>query len=232
MRSRGSRRAKKLDVGGHSFSNADMLPIWKLLFLCAFLAVPHLIKASTLTILASFNGDNGAVPLARLVQGSDGNFYGTTLRGGSATYGTLFRVTPGGKLTTLFSFDASSGGGPEGGLIEASPGTFYGTTSETAFKFTSDGTHTTLARFGPGATAQAGLLRGSDGNLYGTSYFGGLTGAGNIFKLTPEGIFTNLVDFNGAKGGWPKLWRTHPGQRRQYLRHHGGRRFRELWHDF
>lgn len=182
-----------------------MLPTRKLLFLCAFLAVPHFASASTLTILASFNGGNGATPLARLVQGGNGNFYGTTLQGGSANYGTLFRVTPGGEITTLFSFDVTSGGGPEGGLIEVSPGSFYGTTSDTAFKFSSDGTHTTLARFFPGATAQAGLLLGSDGNFYGTTYFGGPYQAGNIFKLTPAGIFTELVNFNGTNGGGPNF---------------------------
>jgi uncharacterized repeat protein (TIGR03803 family) len=182
-----------------------MSPVRKLLFAWAFLAVTHFASASTLTNLASFNGGNGAVPLARLVQAGDGNFYGTTLQGGRESYGTLFRVTPGGEMTTLFNFDVTSGGGPEGGLIEASPGTFYGTTSDTAFKFTSDGTHTTLARFFPGATAQAGLLLGSDGNLYGTTYFGGPSQAGNIFKLTPAGILTNLRDFNGANGGGPNF---------------------------
>ncbi len=182
-----------------------MTPNWKSIFLLVFLAFPHFVKASNLTVLASFNGANGAVPLGKLVQGSDGNFYGTTYHGGSANHGTIFQVTPEGKLTTLVNFDGINGVGPASGLIQASNGTFYGTTSETAFKLTSDSTLTTLYRFIPGAAIQAGLTQGADGDLYGTSYFGGLHESGNIFKLTPEGDLTNLLDFDGSNGNGPNF---------------------------
>src|SRR5437764_249020 len=91
----------------------------------------------TLTALASFNGTNGSAPWGGLVQGSDGNFYGTTFSGGENTnhgpysnvgYGTVFKVTPGGNLTTLASFNGSNGINPTASLVEAGDGAFYGTT--------------------------------------------------------------------------------------------------------
>ena len=63
-----------------------------------------------------------------MIQGLDGNFYGTTYAGGGQGLGTVFRVTPSGALTTLYSFAGSiDGGNPLGGLVQASDGNFYGT---------------------------------------------------------------------------------------------------------
>jgi uncharacterized repeat protein (TIGR03803 family) len=72
-----------------------------------------------------------------LIQGSDGNFYGTTAEGGSAFrnggmsvgYGTIFRITPSGELTTLSAFDGTDGDLPHGQLVEGSSGTFFGVTA-------------------------------------------------------------------------------------------------------
>ena len=58
--------------------------------------------AETFTTLANFNGINGANPQSFLVQGTDGNFYGTTQDGGANGYGTVFKITPGGLLTTIW----------------------------------------------------------------------------------------------------------------------------------
>src|SRR5207302_2058398 len=92
----------------------------------------------THTVLVSFNGTNGSDPWGgRLVQGADGNFYGTTLSGGENQnpgpsfgigYGTVFRVAPGGGFTSLASFNGTNGINPMGGLVEGSDGNFYGTT--------------------------------------------------------------------------------------------------------
>ena len=60
--------------------------------------------AGALTTLVSFNGANGNSSQAPLIQGSDGNFYGTTTYGGPGGAGTVFQVTPAGVLTTLVSF--------------------------------------------------------------------------------------------------------------------------------
>jgi len=83
-----------------------------------------------LTTLVSFNGANGSHPVAALVQGGDGNFYGTTEYGGTnGNNGTVFRVTSTGVLTTLVSFNNSNGAAPLTPLVQGSDGYFYGTTS-------------------------------------------------------------------------------------------------------
>ena len=83
-------------------------------------------------------------PQAGLVQATDGNFYGTTLVGGTNFDGTVFKITPSGTLTTLYSFCSQSGctdgGVPQAGLVQATNGNFYGTASEGGVRCrTSDG---------------------------------------------------------------------------------------------
>jgi uncharacterized repeat protein (TIGR03803 family) len=91
--------------------------------------------AQTLTTLHSFDGTDGKGPDAALVQGTDGNFYGTTVYGGANTCnspsgcGTIFQITPAGVLTTLHSFNGTDGEFPTAPLIQAPDGKFYGTAS-------------------------------------------------------------------------------------------------------
>ncbi len=80
-----------------------------------------------LTTLASFSGTNGSTPLGTLIQGSDGNFYGTTESGGANNLGTVFEVAPDGTLTVLHSFSQADGENPVTGLLQASDGYLYGT---------------------------------------------------------------------------------------------------------
>jgi uncharacterized repeat protein (TIGR03803 family) len=177
----------------------------------------------TLTTLYSFcsktDCTDGALPNAGLVQATDGNFYGTTVAGGTpiadTDYGTVFKITPEGTLTTLHSFSYTDGGQPGGALIQASDGNLYGTTSEggpnlygTVFKIPLNGTLTTLNSFNntDGAAPFAGLVQGSDGNLYGTTLEGGssVNGDGTIFKITTSGTLTSLYSFcikTGCKDG-------------------------------
>ena len=168
---------------------------------------------ATLTSLGSFGG-NGSYPVAGLVQGSDGNFYGTTSNGGDATGdGTIYKTTPSGGLTTLYTFTGGSDGSqPYAKLMQGSDGNFYGTTSAggdatgdgTVFKTTPAGGLTTLYTFtggNDGSQPQAGLVQGSDGNFYGTTTYGGTDGDGTIFKLTPAGRLTTLYTFTGGSDG-------------------------------
>jgi uncharacterized repeat protein (TIGR03803 family) len=153
----------------------------------------------TLTVLHKFAGTDGEKSLAGLVQGSDGNFYGTTSIGGSnANFGgTVFKITPTGTLTTLHSFGSGDGTGPSAALIQASDGNFYGTTSGfgvsntgTVFKITPPGTLTTLFTFDgtDGELPYSTLVEGANGDLYGTTEFGANTacseGCGTAFSLS------------------------------------------------
>ena len=177
----------------------------------------------TLTTLARFNKSNGAYPQAALVQGSDGDFYGTTEGGGSVPapnspngYGTVFKITTNGVLTTLVSFDGSSGWACIGSLVQGTDGNFYGDLGligpGSVFQMTPTGDLTTLAWFngGNGADPWAGLVQAGDGNFYGTtrdggnlSLFGGV-GGGTVFKMTPDGTLTTLVSFDRTNGAFPE----------------------------
>lgn len=164
--------------------------------------------AQTLSTLANFDGSNGANPHAGLVQGFDGNLYGTTYSGGANNSGTVFKSTPTGTLITLYSFCAQSGctdgTHPSGGLVQASSGDFYGTTLAggangygSVFKITLTGTLTTLHSFdaSDGVSPGAGLILATNGNFYGTTQYGGVTGYGTVFKMTPSGTLTTLYSF-------------------------------------
>jgi len=162
--------------------------------------------AGALTVLHSFSGypTEGAGPTAGLVQGSDGNFYGTTASGGAHYLGTVFKIDATGNLTTLHSFSGppSDGIGPAAGLIQGSDGNFYGTTGAggahyqgTAFEITPVGALTVLHSFSgspnEGAGPIAGLVQSSDGNFYGTTALGGTNSKGTVFKLSSSSISNN-----------------------------------------
>jgi uncharacterized repeat protein (TIGR03803 family) len=167
--------------------------------------------AGALTTLYSFAGSDGAYPYAGLVQGTDGNFYGTTYQGGTSDSGAVFTITTAGVLTTLYSFANSSDGSyPYAGLIQGTDGNFYGTTSSggtngvgTVFRITTAGALTTLHSFAyssDGGSPNAGLVQGTDGNLYGTTTQGGATGNGTVFRTTTAGALTTLHSFLSSDG--------------------------------
>jgi len=165
--------------------------------------------SGALTLLYTFGGVDGMGPMGGLVQGTDGNFYGTTVGGGANNKGTVFRITPSGALTTLHSFATTDGAEPNGNLVLASDGNFYGMTylggnrcdpegtCGTVFKIAPDGTLTTVYYFtGPeGKNPYLGVVQGSDGNFYGTTYWGGNRGVGTVFRLTPAGRLSLLHSF-------------------------------------
>ena len=95
------------------------------------LAVFKITPEGILSTLYRFNGTDGNSPVAGLVQGSDGNFYGGTDVGGAYNLGTIFKINSVGALTTLYSFQGypTEGAGPETAMVQASNGFFYGTTA-------------------------------------------------------------------------------------------------------
>lgn len=180
-------------------------------------------NAATVTVLHSFDGTDGGRPGSRLVEGSDGNFYGTTPEEGSNGCGTIFKMTPSGTLTVLHSFGSQPDGCfPTSGLVEGKDGNFYGTTSQggapspflddglgTIYRISPTGEFAILHSFGPNSRVDglgplAALILGSDGNLYGTTSGGGedplgpILGrpGGTVFRIKPNGDdFTVLHTF-------------------------------------
>jgi uncharacterized repeat protein (TIGR03803 family) len=164
---------------------------------------------------------DGAILFASLVLGTDGNFYGATWGGGPGNGGTVFKMTPTGTLTTLHSFCVTYYPFCEGdnpiGLVLGTDRNFYGTTAAggnnspmgTVFKITPTGTLTTIYNFcaktgcTDGSSPREGLTLGSDGNFYGTTYYGGTYNDGTVFKLTPAGVLTTLHSFDGKDGNYP-----------------------------
>ena len=166
------------------------------------------------TLLYSFGSQSGdgEYPEAGLIIDKKGNLYGTTYRGGTNSDGTVFKVTSAGVETVLYSFGGSAGDGewPVGGLIMDKKGNLYGTTSYagaygggTVFKVTPAGIETVLYNFGSipdGNTPWAGLIMDKAGNLYGTTFYGGVYNMGTVFKLTPGAVETVLYSFDGWSG--------------------------------
>lgn len=156
--------------------------------------------------------------MAPLVQGSSGNFYSTTYLGGSDRDGTVFEITPEGDLSLLYSFCISSTcttpAEPQAPLVQYSNGNFFGTSVYggtgsygAVFEISPSGNLTTLYNFcsrancADGQGPMAGLVLGTNGNFYGTTYYGGTHSQGQdyyggaVFEITPAGKMTVLHNF-------------------------------------
>jgi uncharacterized repeat protein (TIGR03803 family) len=209
------------EMTGPVLGGKPALALFMRLLLAAALVLPAL-GAQAGVVLATLHSfhvfANGAYPYAGLVQGSDGNFYGTTYNGGMGGYGTVFKISINGVLTSLYSFTGGNdGANPRAGLLQGGDGNLYGTTSGggaygsssggygTVFKISTNGALTSLYSFTrgtDGAYPDAGLAQGNDGNLYGTTTGGGGTNhAGTVFKIGTNGALTSLYSLTGGNDG-------------------------------
>lgn len=171
--------------------------------------------AGIVTTIYSFctqqNCADGYSPNAALVQGADGDLYGTTSGGGTKDSGTVFKITTEGELTTLYSFctkaDCADGSNPVAELTRGSDGSVYGMTSQggtgsgTIFKITSSGALTTIYAFcsklqcTDGGNPKGGLIQTADGSFYGTTFSGGTDNSGTVFSVTAQGALTTIFSF-------------------------------------
>jgi uncharacterized repeat protein (TIGR03803 family) len=175
-----------------------------------------LTPSGTISVIYNFTGAaDGGVPQASLIEGNDGNLYGTNTIGGLGS-GVLFRLTLGGAITVLHNFVASTDGSAPGALIEDSAGNFFGAAysggagSGTIFEYSQAGAfsvvHTFTGTAGDGAEPNAPLLQASDGFIYGVTVFGGSTAIdmfgdqeymGTVFSFNPSvpGSFSTIASF-------------------------------------
>ena len=169
-----------------------------------------LADATTFHVLYDFKGKpDGARPEAKLVA-LDGNFYGTTLKGGAYDLGTVFEVQPNGAERVLHSFpsDKNDGKSPSAGLITRN-GLLYGVTSEgganksgTVFAIKKDGAERVLYSFTPAVgSAPEADLTAVGGVFYGTASRGGAHDRGTVFSLAPDGHASALHSFGGKSDG-------------------------------
>ena len=170
------------------------------------------------TVLHAFRGgSDGAYLYGCVAVDSAGNVYGTTYQGGTYNQGVAFEIDAGGNETILHSFTGGADGGwPIGGVILDPAGNIYGTTETgggtadagVVFRLDPGGNETVLHTFGgapDGAGPHAALARDAAGNLYGTTYGGGATNMGAVFKLDASGNESVLYSFQGgADGGSPQ----------------------------
>jgi uncharacterized repeat protein (TIGR03803 family) len=154
------------------------------------------------TYLHTFTGaSDGRYPTAPPIQGTDGNWYGTT-QGDFSNPGSVYKLTPPSTFKVLYQF--VHGEQPQDPLVQATDGNFYGTThyggtsnNGSVFRITPAGKFTVIYNFDAthGQAPYSPLIQGADGNFYGTTISGGSGGGGVVFKLSPTRKITVLYNF-------------------------------------
>lgn len=191
--------------------------LWSVCALIAAMAPQRAGAQPTEVVLHNFGSPpKGAYPRAGVIRDKAGNLYGTTVYGGPANRGVVYKVDPSGHETVLHAFTtAGDGAHPYGRVVRDSAGNLYGTTYQggavrhgIVYKIDTTGQETILYSFtggDDGANPEAGVILDSAGNLYGTTRGGGPGRAGVVFKLDPTGYETVLYSFTGKDdGGGPE----------------------------
>jgi len=165
------------------------------------------------TVLYNFGTavNDGSFPVDGVIIDAQRNLYGTTLYGGSADFGTVYKVSATGNETILHSFAGGPGDGvgPYGPLVRDKSGNLYGTTTQgglyffgTIYKLTPQGTETILHNFDPYAHDGQGPITGmtmdQEGNLYGVTIAGGAYNLGAAFEISAKGTYKILYSFGAT----------------------------------
>ncbi len=201
-------------------SRVSRIPFVLLFILAYALAVSGVARAQTFSVLHTFQYfPHGASPYAPLYRDASGNLYGTTNGGGQYNAGVVFKIDTTGHETVLHTFTGGiDGGNPTAGVVIDSVGNLYGTAYQggiagagvnhrgagVVFEINTSGKYTVLYSFTGGADGSgpfAGVILDSAGNLYGTTYNGGLSGNGVVFKVGPSVQETVLYSFTGSTDG-------------------------------
>lgn len=158
-------------------------------------------KTFQLTVLHTFTIQGAMYPTGALLQGSDGNFYGSTNEFAFNFTSSIFMMTPDGQVTIIYQVPGNLTYVAKP-LIQATDGNFYGSFGSSAdhgfiFKMTPGQIVTTIHTFkGSDGRSAGGVIQGPNGNLYGTTFEGGTAGKGVVFEVSTDGSsFTVLHNF-------------------------------------
>src|SRR5580704_17981725 len=189
---------RRTQTGGSPMRRSLLMPVVLLLILMT--AATAYSQSPTLRQLFAFTCTSTSCPDGRqpdaLILASDGNLYGVAQYSntptGMAGGGTIFKFTPTGQITVLYSFPENQNTGffPNGyapdAIAEGSDGMLYGAASSGGMTSASLGTLWRINKNGTGfqvlgryctscssGGAPNSLIAGSDGNLYGTTGYGG-----------------------------------------------------------
>jgi len=205
-------------------SDSRLKPFNLVLLLAACMALSTMLpaQAQTFSVLYSFKGTpDGQSPAGGIIRDHSGNLYGVTYGGGTSFGGTAFKLSASGKETVLYSFLAGYGANPDSTMAQDAKGNLYGTTDYggaynqgAVFKIDAKRNETVLYSFREGVPTFGFLpnavILDEQGNLYGTTKLGGLTGGclgygcGVVFKFDRRGKKTVLYTFHGGTdGGYP-----------------------------
>ncbi|MGO8795846.1 MAG: choice-of-anchor tandem repeat GloVer-containing protein [Candidatus Sulfotelmatobacter sp.] len=171
-----------------------------------------------LTVLYTFCSNSGCTDGEGpngVIQGQDGNFYGTTELGGANNSGTFFKVTPTGAFKVLHSFcsqpNCTDGSGAN--AIQGIDGNFYGTGGGGTFgggvfyQITPEGAYKVLYNFcfytdtNCNGSYPSALVQDAEGNFFGTARYGGDSDYGTVFEITAKKYQYRVLHWFDARHG-------------------------------
>ncbi|MFN7139280.1 MAG: choice-of-anchor tandem repeat GloVer-containing protein [Limisphaerales bacterium] len=174
------------------------------------------VSAQEVQTLYTLSGCTNGCEVSQFLLTSDGTIYASAYSGGISNRGTIFKLTPQKELSVLVHFTGTNGIFPKASLIQGQDERLYGTTHAggyhagagrgTVFKVATNGADFTQLHSFSGSDGRrpAGkLFQDSNGDLFGTTEYGGVHDKGTVFKITTNGQFTSLLSFDGTNGATP-----------------------------